>query len=1264
MGANFVKRVTKLKLTPKLTLVFVSFAAALLIVVGLIGYNQGQAAFKAATINELQTIAGEKEAAVADWVKKKQAHISVLSAAPSTISAVSDLLTIAPDSPEGQMIRDRLEAELKPWVLSGEFLDLFLLAPRTGQVMLGVRSDQEGKSKADRAYFLEGKKGLYTTPVYFSPELQAPTMLVAAPILAEDGKLLAVLVGRLDLEELSRIIQRRSGLRQTDEAFLVNASRLAVTQPRFLADPAVLRKGINTLPVNLCIQQKRGIVFANDYRNVPVVASYRWMPEHQLCLIVKIAQAEAFAAIEHLRGSMLAIILATLGVATSVAHALSRTIVRPILSIQTAVQRYGRGDLEARLPETRQDELGVLAHEFNQMAASLAQKELDLAEHARTLEQTVHERTKAWQESTRQLQRSEATGQVGSWAWHVPDNSLIVSDGLYKLLGLTGQGSRTNMEIFLQCIHPQDRKRIQRTVATALQTGGPFEAEFHVLLPDAEVRTLYVRGESSLDGQGAPLCLDGVLIDVTERKETELRLADAHEFMQHILTSAPIGIFTYRLNGECLSANAAAAEMVGATVEQLERQNFHELESWKRSGLYDLARQAISSKELSVADVHVLTTFGRDAWYRAQFVTFKSKGEELLLLIFEDITGHKQAQAALEASEKRFRTWIENSSDMVTVLDTNGVIQYESRSAKRLLGYEAGELLGRNAFDFVHVDDQDRVIAAFGESIQNPNSMVSAEFRFLHRDGSWRFLEGISRAYVDEQGEVVGLINSREITDRKLAEKSLQEKEYLLSEAQRIGRIGSWSYDIWKEILTFSDEMYRLLDILPEEFQHNKNEFLALVYPSDRSAAASWMADMREGTQAKDLNFRIFHKNGELCYLHCTGAVEFDSAGKPVRFIGTTQDVTERRVAEIQIGQQLKRLTALSEIDRAIVSSFDQSHTLRVILAHTISQLQVDAADILVLDSDGQALDYAAGQGFRTRLMEGAHVPLGVIHAGRAAKERRMIRIPDLRESTNTVPFNEFVMAEGFISYVGIPLIVKGKVKGVLEVYQRTLLQPYQEWLDFFNALGGQTAIAIESTGLWASLQSTNEELIKAYDATIEGWSRAMDLRDRETAGHIERVVKLTLDLARSLGMDESRLVHIRRGALLHDIGKLGVPDHILFKPGELTVEEREIIERHTEYAYEMLAPIPYLKPALNIPYFHHEKWDGSGYPLGLKGEQIPLEARIFAVVDVWDALLSDQPYRRAWSREDAIEYICSQDGVHFDPRVVECFLGMIKKMS
>ncbi len=188
-------------------------------------------------------------------------------------------------------------------------------------------------------------------------------------------------------------------------------------------------------------------------------------------------------------------------------------------------------------------------------------------------------------------------------------------------------------------------------------------------------------------------------------------------------------------------------------------------------------------------------------------------------------------------------------------------------------------------------------------------------------------------------------------------------------------------------------------------------------------------------------------------------------------------------------------------------------------------------------------------------------------------------------------------------------------------------------------------------------LRRANLSLQLAYDATLAGWSRALDLRDRETEGHTQRVTELTVRLAQAMGVPEAELVHIRRGALLHDIGKLGIPDAILLKPGPLSEEEWEVMRRHPDYAFRWLAGIEFLRPALDIPYCHHERWDGGGYPRGLKGEEIPLAARIFAVVDVFDALTSDRPYRKAWSRDEALRYIHEQAGRQFDPKVVEVFL-------
>jgi putative nucleotidyltransferase with HDIG domain len=202
-----------------------------------------------------------------------------------------------------------------------------------------------------------------------------------------------------------------------------------------------------------------------------------------------------------------------------------------------------------------------------------------------------------------------------------------------------------------------------------------------------------------------------------------------------------------------------------------------------------------------------------------------------------------------------------------------------------------------------------------------------------------------------------------------------------------------------------------------------------------------------------------------------------------------------------------------------------------------------------------------------------------------------------------------------------------------------------------------QAAIAIDDAALLTKLSLTNEELVSAYDQTLAGWAHALELRDYETKGHSERVVDLAVKLGRSMGLDEQELVQLRCGALLHDIGKMAVPDHILNKPGPLSEEEWVIMRKHPEFARQMLEPIQYLRNTMDIPYSHHERWDGSGYPRGLRGEDIPLAARIFAVVDVWDALGSDRPYRSAWNPKRVVEYLQEQGGREFDPRVVNSFL-------
>jgi putative nucleotidyltransferase with HDIG domain len=375
--------------------------------------------------------------------------------------------------------------------------------------------------------------------------------------------------------------------------------------------------------------------------------------------------------------------------------------------------------------------------------------------------------------------------------------------------------------------------------------------------------------------------------------------------------------------------------------------------------------------------------------------------------------------------------------------------------------------------------------------------------------------------------------------------------------------------------------------------------------------------------------------------------------------IGDSAAIAIRRMLlREQTERRLQQLIALSEIDLAILSSSDMVVSLEIVLLHTTEQLKVDAADVWLFNPTSQALEFVSSRGFHTPAFENVKpLQLGEGYAGQAALEQRTIHIPNLIAHNDHPRLIKALAEEPFSSYYAVPLIVQGQIKGVLELFRRTELETNEEWLDFLNALANQAAIAIDNSSLFNDLQHSNVELIQAYDATIQGWSRALDLRDKETEGHTQRVTELTMKLGRQFGLPEEELVHVRRGALLHDIGKMGVPDGILLKPGPLTDEEWVVMRKHTAFAYEMLSPILYLRPALDIPYCHHEKWDGSGYPRGLSGDQIPFAARIFAVVDVWDALTSDRPYRAAWPKEKVLDYIRSLAGTHFDPQVVKICL-------
>jgi PAS domain S-box-containing protein/putative nucleotidyltransferase with HDIG domain len=455
-----------------------------------------------------------------------------------------------------------------------------------------------------------------------------------------------------------------------------------------------------------------------------------------------------------------------------------------------------------------------------------------------------------------------------------------------------------------------------------------------------------------------------------------------------------------------------------------------------------------------------------------------------------------------------------------------------------------------------------------------------------------------------------------------------------------------------------SPQIKELLGYTQEEWLKDPSYWRKALHPEDRARVLAQVDKMRYESNAFDEEYRMIARDGSVVWIRHQATLLHDSEDRPLLWQGLMADISDRKQAEGQIKLQIERLKALRTIDMFIASGTDLHLTLQTILHQAVSQLGVDAADILLLNPSMHVLEFSEGLGFRTRGIEQTILRVGEGFAGRAVLQRETVSVEDLRVYEQHPLF----VLEGFTMYHGIPLIAKGDVKGVMEIFNRTRVNADPEWMDFLESLAGQAALAVDNASLFESLQRTNIELSMAYETTLEGWSAALDLRDKETEGHTQRVTNLTLKLAEAMGINERERLHIRRGALLHDIGKMGIPDRILLKPDVLTGEEWEIMRQHPVYAYNLLSQIAHLRPALDIPYCHHERWDGSGYPRGLKEEAIPLAARIFAVADVWDALCSDRPYRPAWSRETALEYIKSLSGVHFDPKVIETFLHVIQE--
>jgi PAS domain S-box-containing protein len=629
----------------------------------------------------------------------------------------------------------------------------------------------------------------------------------------------------------------------------------------------------------------------------------------------------------------------------------------------------------------------------------------------------------------------------------------------------------------------------------------------------------------------------------------------------------------------------------------------------------------------------------------------------------------------------------EAAGNGIVITDKEGNITYANPAFCELTGYKVEEVIGKNP-RLIRSGVQD---TAYYESLWTTISSGKrwrGELINKRADGTLYHEEMTISPVINNSGEIVNYIAVKQNIDGRKQQEN--EREIIFSITNGL-RTASSRFDTIHTFIRQIESIFTAEAVLFISYDPNLNETWieqGCGPIGDRLAGSQIPIDQEVSNQVlqsgktylcndvrSDPNFfrvdTLRDASAAMCLPLLTqdqiiGAVwmirKKDISQSEVQLLTTLCALAANSIQRVTLFEktqrQYKQMVSIHQVDQAISSVLNLNIILDILLRNAISQLGVDAASLLLFDPISRTLKFAAGTGFTTDEVAKTKLKLGEGRAGKAAAERRVITDPNLSQSKDGFSRVILYQKEEFLSHHIAPLIDKGEVCGVLEVFSKTRLIPGDEWLELFGILATQAAIAVDNLTLFNELQKRNSELSFAYDATIKGWSEAMDMRDRYSEDHTQRVVDASLRLAQAMGIAGADLVNIRRGALLHDVGKISVPDSILQKTGKLSPAEKKVLEKHPLLAYEMLRPISYLKNAIEIPYCHHEKWDGSGYPRHLKEEEIPLSARIFAVVNTWDALTNDRPYRKALSTQAAINEMQSESGKAFDPHVLDVFLS------
>ena len=956
---------------------------------------------------------------------------------------------------------------------------------------------------------------------------------------------------------------------------------------------------------------------------------------------------------------------------------LTRWVAQPVKDLSNSLTQETTAPLKKLL--TEHNEFGHLAR---MIQSSFDQRELMGAVIQR------HEKTEqALRESEERYRIVTELTSDAAYALSIdPDQKIHLDWGAEAILRLSGYTfEQINSLKALQAVIYPDDWSILTSQSAEILAGKPVTLEFRIVNGNGQVHWLRNHLFPVVNPQSGQVTrLYGAAQDISAEKS-------AQEAYHALVDNSPFGLVIYQ-DGLVCFANLALMRMTGFTVQELLAVTPGQILSYihpgDRVGLESVIQRASHPEaELEPRELRLRFKDGLWHWIDISTVHIEYQGRPAWQITFHDISDRKQAEQALD-QQQQYSSAILNTVDaLVMIMDAQGQIISCNPAGLHLLRAESQDLYEKSLWDLVNIPVDSPIAPEHFATLVSTRTPVRDVDLFVRHPGGRVWLAWSQTYLIDADGKVGAVVGTAsDISERKIRER---QRESIATIASAV-RASSTRREVAETTLKAFNDFLQVESVamgFPDPLiQHIQLEYVTgslkerldgQKLPMENSISGEVFRSGKPYLTNDLKNEKHFYTKDLLETLNAAAWVPMvvDGAVTGVVIVSSSRPIDtaefnalipiadmaasaihRTKLAE-QMQQRLRQLTALRAINISIGASFDLHVTLNVLVNQIHTQLGVDAVCVLLVEPNTRMLRYAAGNGFRSPAVEQLSFWMGEGLAGRIALERHTQHIYDPAGLLSYFNQREWLVGEDFVAYHAVPMIVKGEVKGVLETFYRAPYAPQADFQQLLEALAMETAIAIDKAELLNMLQRSNQDLTIAYDKTIEGWARALELRDEETEGHTRRVAEWTMRLGQAYGITGAQLMHMRRGALLHDLGKIAIPDRILLKPTDLTSDEWETMRMHPLLAYEMLSSIEFLRPALDIPYCHHEHWDGSGYPRGLAGDEIPVAARLFSVIDVWDALRHKRPYRDAWPEEQVIAYLDHQAGKTLDPDIVQTFL-------